>query len=85
MSYAKPKTKAIPSKEEAQAEMNRQRMAFFANKREMFYANALVAILQNPQTTQSNVEDNVTLALEYADKSFAALYLKEQENEKPAE
>lgn len=80
MSYAKSK-KVAASAEQRAAEAKRQRFAFYAQKREMLFTNALVALLQHPTTSQVEVEANVRLALDYADKSFAALYISQNSEE----
>lgn len=74
---------AISKEAQAQA-IQQQRLAFYAQKREIIAVNSLKGILSNPSTDTAKVEDNVSLALQYADELFYRMYVATTE-EKPKE
>ena len=65
--------------------MQQQRMAFYAQKREIIAINALKGILSNPSVDTAKVEDNTSLALEYADELFRRMYVVATEDDKTKE
>ena len=65
--------------------MQQQRMAFYAQKREIIAINALKGILSNPSVDTAKVEDNISLALEYADELFRRMYVVATEEDKAKE
>lgn len=69
----------------AQAAVSQQRLAFFAQKREAFYVNAIVGLLNNPATKVEDVDGNCDLALKYADTMFNRLYVVRPQEGKESE
>lgn len=65
--------------------MQQQRMAFYAQKREIIAINALKGILSNPSVDTAKVEDNTSLALQYADVLFRRMYVVATEEDKAKE
>ena len=65
--------------------MQQQRMAFYAQKREIIAINALKGILSNPSVDTAKVEDNISLALQYADELFHRMYVVATEDDKTKE
>lgn len=65
--------------------MQQQRMAFYAQKREIIAINALKGILSNPSVDTAKVEDNTSLALRYADELFHRMYVVATEEDKAKE
>jgi|BioPla2DNA2_1021312.scaffolds.fasta_scaffold09125_5 hypothetical protein len=66
-------------------ELQQQRMAFYAQKREIIAINALKGILSNPSVDTTKVEDNTSLALQYADELFRRMYVVVTEDDKTKE
>lgn len=74
-----------PMPKETQARVMQQRMAFYAQKREIIAINALKGILSNPSVDTAKVEDNTSLALQYADELFRRMYVVATEEDKAKE
>ena len=74
----------MPKEQQARV-MQQQRMAFYAQKREIIAINALNGILSNPSVDTAKAEDNTSLALEYADELFRRMYVVATEDDKTKE
>lgn len=74
----------MPKEQQARV-MQQQRMAFYAQKREIIAINALKGILSNPSVDTAKVEDNTSLALLYADELFRRMYVVATEDDKTKE
>lgn len=74
----------MPKEQQARV-MQQQRMAFYAQKREIITINALKGILSNPSVDTAKVEDNISLALQYADELFRRMYVVATEEDKAKE
>lgn len=74
----------MPKEQQARV-MQQQRMAFYAQKREIIAINALKGILSNPSVDTAKAEDNISLALQYADELFRRMYVVATEEDKTKE
>lgn len=81
----KPSRPAPMSKEVQAQAIQQQRMAFYAQKREIIAINALKGILSNPSVDTAKVKDNTSLALQYADDLFCRMYVVATEEDKTKE